>query len=90
MRIIRDMETNTKSITETIKAAFAKGEKSVLVGTQYGDVLITKKRTSYKAQLIEKGMNVATTTNDPIVSLYKLGPFIRAAYYRDYSNQYFG
>jgi hypothetical protein len=35
-------------------------------------------------------MNVATTTNDPIVSLYKLGPFIRAAYYRDYSNQYFG
>lgn len=79
-----------ESITAKVKEAFARGEKSVLVGTQYGDVLITKQRVSYKAEIAEKGINCSTTNNCPVTALYKLGPFIRAAYYRDYSNQYFG
>lgn len=78
------------SISAIIRSAFAKGEKSVLVGTQYGDVCITKQRVSFKAEIVEQGMNCSTTANDPITALFKLGPFIRAAYYRDYSNQYFG
>jgi len=71
-------DANQPSVSEKIRQAFANGENAILVETQFGEVRISRRRTAYKAELIEVGSSyMAQTANDPVEALFSLGPWLR-------------
>lgn len=65
------------TLTEKIKNAFENGADAIVVGVDYGDIRISRKRGSYKAELLERDMQMSCTANSPIEAVCGLRPHVR-------------
>lgn len=76
------------SISQAITTAFAKGENHVILETSAGRILITRKeftskyggstQTIFKAQSLEKGIQMECKASNPFVALNNLHGFVNA------------
>lgn len=65
------------TLTEKIKQAFEQGMDAIVIGADYGDVRISRKRNSFTAELLEADMQMSCTANSPIEAVCGLRPHVR-------------